>query len=58
MPRAKSPAKPQLTLDTDSYLQRILRARVYDVAQVTPLTPARQLTKRLGNKVLLKREDQ
>jgi len=58
MPRAKPPAKPQLTLDTDSYLQRILRARVYDVAQVTPLTPARQLTKRLGNKVLLKREDQ
>ncbi len=58
MPRAKSPAKPQLTPDTDSYLQRILRARVYDVAQVTPLTPARQLTKRLGNKVLLKREDQ
>jgi len=58
MPRAKSPAKPQLIPDSDSYLQRILRARVYDVAQVTPLTLARQLTKRLGNKVLLKREDQ
>ena len=58
MPRAKPPALPVLTLDVDSYLQRILRARVYEVAQITPLTSARQLTKRLGNKVLLKREDQ
>lgn len=58
MPRAPATAKPLLNLDTDSYLQRILRARVYDVAQVTPLTSARRLTKRLGNQVLLKREDQ
>jgi threonine dehydratase len=58
MPRAKSPVKPLLALDTDSYLQRILRARVYEVAQVTPLTLAPRLSKRLGNKVLLKREDQ
>ena len=41
-----------------AYLQRILNARVYDVATETPLTPARALSRRLGNHVLLKREDQ
>jgi threonine dehydratase len=41
-----------------NYLQRILTARVYDVAQETPLEPARALSRRLGNHVLLKREDQ
>ena len=40
------------------YLQRILTARVYDVAQESALTPARSLSRRLGNQVLLKREDQ
>src|SRR5262247_3059185 len=40
------------------YLQRILTARVYDVAHETPLEPARALSRRLGNHVLLKREDQ
>ncbi|HEU5295025.1 MAG TPA: threonine ammonia-lyase, biosynthetic [Burkholderiaceae bacterium] len=40
------------------YLQRILTARVYDVARETPLEPARALSRRLGNHVLLKREDQ
>jgi len=39
------------------YLQKILTARVYDVAQETPLEPARSLSERLGNQVLLKRED-
>ena len=39
------------------YLERILKARVYDVASETPLEPARALSKRLGNRVLLKRED-
>ncbi len=42
---------------TDSYLQRILKARVYDVAQETPLELAKRLSTRLGNTVLLKRED-
>ncbi len=42
---------------TDSYLQRILKARVYDVAQETPLEQAKRLSTRLGNTVLLKRED-
>ncbi len=39
------------------YLERILKARVYDVAQETPLELAPQLSARLDNKVLLKRED-
>ena len=40
-----------------SYLERILKARVYDVAVETPLEPARALSGRLGNRLLLKRED-
>ena len=41
-----------------SYLQRILNARVYDVAIETSLTNAKNLSKRLANKVWLKREDE
>lgn len=41
----------------DDYLKRILNARVYDVAEETPLDPAPVLSERLGNRVLLKRED-
>ncbi|NEV61916.1 threonine ammonia-lyase, biosynthetic [Thiorhodococcus minor] len=41
----------------DSYIERILKARVYDVAKETPLTRAPQLSSRLGNEVFLKRED-
>jgi threonine dehydratase len=40
------------------YLQKILYARVYDVAVETPLDVAATLSARLGNRVLLKREDQ
>ena len=40
------------------YLQKILTARVYDVAIESPLEPAPTLSERLGNRVLLKREDQ
>ncbi len=39
------------------YVQKILRAPVYDVAIETPLQPAPRLAQRLGNAVLLKRED-
>ena len=39
------------------YLERILKARVYDVAVETPLEPAAALSKRLKNRLLLKRED-
>ncbi|MGQ0655876.1 MAG: threonine ammonia-lyase, biosynthetic, partial [Betaproteobacteria bacterium] len=41
----------------NDYLERILKARVYDVAQETPLEPAAALSKRLRNRVLIKRED-
>ena len=40
------------------YLKKILTARVYDVAAETPLEPAKGLSRRLHNTVLLKREDQ
>jgi threonine dehydratase len=40
-----------------SYLQRILTAKVYDVARETELDPARSLSARLDNQILLKRED-
>ena len=39
------------------YLERILNARVYDVAIETPLEPAPALSRRIGNHILLKRED-
>ncbi len=40
-----------------TYLKRILNARVYDVAEETPLDPARELSERIGNTLLIKRED-
>ena len=39
------------------YIEKILRARVYDVAVESPLEHAPRLSRRLGNEVLLKRED-
>ncbi len=39
------------------YLPRILNSRVYDVAIETPLELAPNLSARLGNRVMLKRED-
>jgi threonine dehydratase len=39
------------------YIERILKARVYDVAVESPLEEAPRLSRRLGNEVLLKRED-
>ena len=39
------------------YLKRILTSKVYDVAIETPLDRAPQLSARLGNTILLKRED-
>ncbi|MEY4753931.1 MAG: threonine ammonia-lyase, biosynthetic [Pseudomonadota bacterium] len=59
--RAPSPATPKKKglppAQLSGYLQRILNARVYDVAHETELEPARTLSARLGNQVLLKRED-
>ncbi len=40
-----------------NYLERILKARVYDVAVESPLELAPALSRRLGNRLLLKRED-
>ena len=42
---------------TDNYIERILRARVYDVAMESPLELAPRLSRRLGNHVWFKRED-
>ncbi|HEY8385982.1 MAG TPA: threonine ammonia-lyase, biosynthetic [Porticoccaceae bacterium] len=41
----------------DSYIKRILNANIYDLVQETPLDFAPQLSSRLNNRVLLKRED-
>lgn len=63
---AGSPAQPfssAASLEADgkpglmSYLQKILNARVYDVAVESPLEPAGRLSSRIGNQVWLKRED-
>lgn len=45
---------PDMEID---YLERILKARVYDVAVETPLDYAPNLSVRLGNRIMLKRED-
>jgi threonine dehydratase len=47
---------PPLDMYCD-YLVQILTARVYDVAQETPLEYAPNLSNRIHNKLLLKRED-
>ena len=44
-------------MSSPDYLKRILGARVYDVATETPLDAAPSLSKRLGCRVLVKRED-
>ncbi len=66
---ATAPALPKYDLPTSAveqpggqlglvdYLKRILTARVYDVAIESPLELASKLSQRLGNTVLLKRED-
>ena len=57
MARASSQV-PAMLPPGSSYLQRILNARVYEVARETALTAATKLSKRVGNKVWLKREDE
>jgi len=52
------PASRPTSPDTTAYLKRILNAKVYDVAHETDLDLARNLSQRLNNQVLLKREDQ
>ncbi|RYX90001.1 MAG: threonine ammonia-lyase, biosynthetic [Comamonadaceae bacterium] len=62
---APKTAKPVKTVKASSksltpadYLKKILNARVYDVAVESALEPAKTLSARLKNTVLLKREDQ
>jgi threonine dehydratase len=55
---AADPPSPRGRRIAADYLKRILTARVYDVARETALEPARTLSRRIGNHVLLKREDQ
>ncbi len=53
------PAKARaVRAEKPDYLQKILTARVYDVAIETALERATRLSVRIGNTVLLKREDQ
>ena len=54
---AKATPKAPKPLTPADYLKKILTARVYDVAIETALEPARTLSLRLNNTVLLKRED-
>jgi threonine dehydratase len=44
-------------MQDDNYITMIEAASVYDVAEVSPLEAAAGLSKRLGNRVLMKRED-
>ena len=53
----KGTERPRTGLTLSDYLQKILTARVYDVANETALEVARNLSKRVGNQILLKRED-
>jgi threonine dehydratase len=41
----------------ENYVEKILKAKVYDVAVETPLDPAPRLSRRLENRVFFKRED-
>ena len=46
------------TLKTGTeYLRAILNSKIYDLAQVTPLQKMDKLSERLGNTILIKRED-
>lgn len=58
-PDTETPASPEAEprVHLVSMIERILRARVYDVARETPLDAAPALSRRLGNWVHLKRED-
>lgn len=53
------PIEPYFQLEdgTPDYLRLILTSRVYDVCKETPVTPAVNLSAKLGSNILLKRED-
>ena len=53
--RGKMHAFSRLTSMTKKYIEKILTARVYDVAIESPLDEARNLSARYQNRILLKR---
>ena len=53
-----APIMKPSALQPADYLKKILTARVYDVASESALEVAKNLSRRLNNTVLLKREDQ
>ncbi len=57
-PRPRIELSPKAQRIAAGYLKHVLTARIYDVARETALDPARNLSRRIGNTVLLKREDQ
>ena len=57
-PGAAASRPVRKALKPADYLKKILTARVYDVAVESALEPAKTLSLRLNNTVLLKREDQ
>ncbi|NBT69706.1 MAG: pyridoxal-phosphate dependent enzyme, partial [Betaproteobacteria bacterium] len=57
MPKNSASSKSK-DLQPADYLIKILTAKVYDVANESALEKARNLSVRLNNTVLLKREDQ
>jgi threonine dehydratase len=56
-PSDLTPQFGDTTHAAEPYIERILRARVYDVAIESPLDTAPRLSRRLGREVWLKRED-
>src|SRR5450432_3126982 len=52
-----APCYASRTMKKDDYLEKILTARVYDVAIESPLEVAGAISRRMGNHILLKRED-
>ena len=49
--------QPIFSIMSQNYIEKILRAKVYDVAVETPLDYAPYLSERLANRVFMKRED-
>ncbi|KLV02923.1 threonine ammonia-lyase, biosynthetic [Photobacterium aphoticum] len=56
-PQPTTDSQTDTAPDGAAYLREILRAPVYEVAQITPLQPMKRLTARMGNQIQLKRED-
>ncbi len=46
-----------MDIESSTYIKKILQARVYDVAEKTPLDKATNLSQRFNNEIWIKRED-